>query len=151
MKFPPIRTLDTSKTPQAGDARITAPVLASADLARIARQIEAIEASRSGDTKCAAKRAAGPGTKPTLVPATPLPLRAKPQDATAQTPAQMAAAIRSARTNTGLSQIELAAKLKTSQANIVRLEKGRSQPSTRTLQRIAKATGHKLTISFIRG
>ncbi len=29
VKFPPIRTLDTSKTPQAGDIRITAPVLAS--------------------------------------------------------------------------------------------------------------------------
>ena len=29
MKFPLIRTLDTSKTPKAGDIRITVPVLAS--------------------------------------------------------------------------------------------------------------------------
>ena len=31
VKFPPIKTLDTSKTPTAGERRITAPVLASAD------------------------------------------------------------------------------------------------------------------------
>jgi hypothetical protein len=37
VKFPPIKTLDTSKTPKAGDARITAPVLAETDLAKIAR------------------------------------------------------------------------------------------------------------------
>jgi len=50
----------------------------------------------------------------------------------------------------GLSQTRLAAKLKTSQANLVRLEKSRSIPSTMTLQRIAKATGHKLIITFSR-
>jgi transcriptional regulator with XRE-family HTH domain len=43
-----------------------------------------------------------------------------------------------------------AERLKTAQANVVRLEKGRSLPSTRTLQRIANATGNKLVISFIR-
>ena len=65
-------------------------------------------------------------------------------------PSQLGAAILAARTAAGLSQIELAARLKTSQANVVRLEKGRSLPSTRTLQRIAKATGHKLVITFMR-
>ncbi len=46
VKFPPIRTLDTSKTPKAGDTRITAPVLASADLAKITKQIQAIQATQ---------------------------------------------------------------------------------------------------------
>jgi transcriptional regulator with XRE-family HTH domain len=49
----------------------------------------------------------------------------------------------------GLSQIALAERLKTAQANIVRLEKGRSLPSSRTLQKIARATGHDLVISFV--
>jgi ribosome-binding protein aMBF1 (putative translation factor) len=58
-------------------------------------------------------------------------------------------AIRQARTVAGLSQIGLAAKLETSQANVVRLEKGRSQPKTGTLQKIANATGHRLAIAFV--
>jgi ribosome-binding protein aMBF1 (putative translation factor) len=67
---------------------------------------------------------------------------------TAQTAAQLAAAIAGARANAGLSQVRLAGAFKSDQANIVRLEKGRSVPSVRTLFRIAKATGHKLTITF---
>jgi hypothetical protein len=31
VKFPPATTLDTSKTPKAGDARITAPIMAAAE------------------------------------------------------------------------------------------------------------------------
>jgi transcriptional regulator with XRE-family HTH domain len=54
------------------------------------------------------------------------------------------------RTVAAISQIELAARIKTSQGSIVRLEKGPSTPTTRTLQRIAKATGHELTITFSR-
>src|SRR3984885_2378021 len=46
VKFPPIHTLDTSKTPKAGDARITPPGRASADLAKIAKQIQAIQATQ---------------------------------------------------------------------------------------------------------
>jgi len=53
-----------------------------------------------------------------------------------------------ARTAAGLSQVELAARIETDQANIVRFEKGRTEPKTRTLQRIAEATGHKLVITF---
>src|SRR3954453_17568520 len=64
VKFPAIRTLDTSKTPKAGDARITAPVLASADLAKIARQIQSIQAAQDGKSKRPTERTA----KPALVP-----------------------------------------------------------------------------------
>ena len=69
---------------------------------------------------------------------------------TAHTAAQLAAAIAEARANAGLSQGRLARAVKSDQANIVRLEKGRSLPSVRTLLRIAKATGHELTITFER-
>jgi transcriptional regulator with XRE-family HTH domain len=69
---------------------------------------------------------------------------------TATAPSQLGAAILTARTAAGLSQTELAAKLRTAQANIARLEKAGSIPSTNTLQRVAKATGHKLAITFSR-
>jgi ribosome-binding protein aMBF1 (putative translation factor) len=145
VKFPPIRTLDTSKTPKAGDARINAPVLASADLAKITKQIQAIHAAQGSNAKRTMKGTA----KPPLLPAQPKQAKA-PKAVTATAPAQLGAAIRAARTAARLSQIALAARLKTSQANIIRLEKGRSLPSSRTLQRIAKATGHKLVITFTR-
>jgi transcriptional regulator with XRE-family HTH domain len=38
--------------------------------------------------------------------------------------------------------------MKTTQSTVARLESGRGQPSTRTLLRFAKATGHRLKISF---
>ena len=148
VKFPPIHTLDTSKTPTAGDARITAPVLASADLAKITRQIQAIQATQGGNAKRPAKAAARPPLVP-MVPIQPKPA-SRPKVVTATAPSQLGAAILAARTAAGLSQTELAAKLKTAQANIARLEKAGSIPSTSTLQRIAKATGHKLTITFTR-
>ena len=53
-----------------------------------------------------------------------------------------------ARTRAGLSQAELARRMKTTQSTIARLESGRGLPSTRTLGRFAKATGHRLKISF---
>jgi transcriptional regulator with XRE-family HTH domain len=71
-----------------------------------------------------------------------------PKEITASRTSDIGAAIVSARTAARLSQQELAAKLKTSRSNVIRLEIGRSIPSTTTLQRIAKATGHKLVISF---
>lgn len=147
VKFPPILTLDTSKTPKAGDKRISAPVLASADLAKIAKQIEAIQAAQEQGkgSKTPTRRA----EKPPLVPVAAVPAK-ESKTLTAAKPAELGAAILAARTAAGLSQIELAAKLKTAQANIARLEKGRSLPSTRTLERIAGATGHKLKISFTR-
>jgi len=56
--------------------------------------------------------------------------------------------IAKARTRAGLSQAELARRMKTTQSTIARLESGRGLPSTLTLGRFAKATGHRLRISF---
>jgi ribosome-binding protein aMBF1 (putative translation factor) len=53
-----------------------------------------------------------------------------------------------ARQRAGLSQVQLAKRMKTTQSTIARLESGRGKPSTRTLSRFAKATGHRLKISF---
>ena len=58
------------------------------------------------------------------------------------------AAVAKARMRAGLSQAELAKRMKTTQSTVARLESGRGKPSTRTLQRFAKATGHKLKITF---
>lgn len=58
------------------------------------------------------------------------------------------AAIAKARRRSGLSQTELARRMNTTQSAMARLESGRGQPSTRTLVRFAKATGHTLKISF---
>jgi transcriptional regulator with XRE-family HTH domain len=60
----------------------------------------------------------------------------------------LAAAVAKARNRAGLSQAELAHRMKTTQSTIARLESGRGRPSTRTLDRFAKATGHRLRISF---
>lgn len=54
-----------------------------------------------------------------------------------------------ARTRSGLTQAELAARMNTTQAVIARLEGGGRRPSTRTLERLARATGHRLRISFV--
>ena len=53
-----------------------------------------------------------------------------------------------ARATAGLTQEQLAKRMRTSQAVVARLESGRTLPSTRTLKRFAKATGHRLKISF---
>ena len=53
-----------------------------------------------------------------------------------------------ARTRARLTQAELAERMKTTQSVIARLESGRNRPSTRTLERIAQATGTRLRISF---
>ncbi len=58
------------------------------------------------------------------------------------------AAVAKARARAGLSQAQLAKRMKTTQSAIARLESGRAKPSTRTLQRFAAATGHRLKISF---
>ena len=60
----------------------------------------------------------------------------------------LAAAVAKARRRAGLSQAELAQRMKTTQSTIARLESGRGLPSTRTLDRFAKATGHRLRIDF---
>ena len=53
-----------------------------------------------------------------------------------------------ARARAGLTQDELASRMDTSRTVIARLESGRSLPSTRTLKRIADATGSRLRITF---
>jgi transcriptional regulator with XRE-family HTH domain len=53
-----------------------------------------------------------------------------------------------ARQRAGLSQAQLAKRMNTTQSTVARLESGRGKPSTRTLSRFAKATGHRLKISF---
>lgn len=60
----------------------------------------------------------------------------------------LASAMIQARSHAGLTQEQLAERMHTSQAVIARLESGRVKPSTRTLERLAAATGMKLRISF---
>ncbi|MGA7485431.1 MAG: helix-turn-helix transcriptional regulator [Xanthobacteraceae bacterium] len=58
------------------------------------------------------------------------------------------APVAKARIRAGLSQAELARRMQTTQSTIARLESGQGRPSTRTLDRFARATGHRLRISF---
>jgi ribosome-binding protein aMBF1 (putative translation factor) len=60
----------------------------------------------------------------------------------------IASAMIEARTRAGLTQEQLARRMKTTQTVIARLESGRVKPSTRTLERIARATGTRLRIRF---
>jgi transcriptional regulator with XRE-family HTH domain len=62
----------------------------------------------------------------------------------------LAQAMNEARNHAGLTQTQtqVAKRIKTSQSVVARLESGASMPSTRTLQRYAKATGSRLTIRF---
>ena len=60
----------------------------------------------------------------------------------------LAATLIEARTSAGLTQEQVARRMKTTQAVIARLESGGSKPSTRTLERFAAATGSRLRISL---
>jgi DNA-binding XRE family transcriptional regulator len=60
----------------------------------------------------------------------------------------LAEALIKVRSEAALTQDELAKRMGTTQAVIARLESGKSLPSTRTLQRIAAATGTRLRIAF---
>lgn len=51
------------------------------------------------------------------------------------------------RSQIGLSQAELAARVGTSQPAIARLESGDTNPTIATLQRVCEALGHELVIS----
>lgn len=61
---------------------------------------------------------------------------------------ELARVIIEARTKAGLTQAQLAKRMKTTQSVIARLEGGRVHPSTETLERFAKATGSRLKIGF---
>lgn len=60
----------------------------------------------------------------------------------------LAAAMIQARAHAGLTQEQLAERMRTTQAVIAWLESGRVKPSTRTLEPLAAATGMRLRISF---
>jgi DNA-binding XRE family transcriptional regulator len=60
----------------------------------------------------------------------------------------LATALIKARDAAHMTQEDVAKAMGTSQEAIARLESGKSQPSTRTLQRFARATGMRLRISF---
>lgn len=60
----------------------------------------------------------------------------------------LAQALIKARADADMTQEQVAKKMGTTQAVVARLESGRSMPSTRTLQRYAKATNTRLRISF---
>ena len=62
----------------------------------------------------------------------------------------MASALIKARGDAAMTQQDVAAAMGTTQAVVARLESGRSMPSTRTLERFAKATRTRLRISFER-
>src|SRR5271165_3496262 len=60
----------------------------------------------------------------------------------------LASAVVDVRSRAGLTQKELARKMGTTQPVVARLESGRTRPSMRTLERLAKATGSRLLIRF---
>ena len=61
---------------------------------------------------------------------------------------ELARALIQARVQAGLTQEQLAKRMRTTQSVIARLESGRTRPSTQTLERLAAATGTSLRISF---
>ncbi len=60
----------------------------------------------------------------------------------------LAGALVAARSQADMTQEQVAAAMGTTQAVVARLESGRTMPSTRTLERFAKATGMQLRIRF---
>ncbi len=60
----------------------------------------------------------------------------------------LAEALIAARSKADMTQEQVAAAMGTTQTVIARLESGRTMPSTRTLERFAKATGTRLRIRF---
>lgn len=61
----------------------------------------------------------------------------------------LAAVLIRARAKAGLTQEQLAERMETKQEVVARWEGGKVMPSTRTLARLAKATGTTLRISFV--
>ena len=60
----------------------------------------------------------------------------------------LASALIKARGEAGMTQEQVAQAMGTTQAVVARLESGRTMPSTRTLERFAKATHTRLRISL---
>lgn len=62
----------------------------------------------------------------------------------------LASALIEARSSAGISQEEIARRMRTSQPAVARLESGKANPSVDTLRRYAAATGTELKIVFER-
>jgi ribosome-binding protein aMBF1 (putative translation factor) len=62
----------------------------------------------------------------------------------------LASAMIKARSDADMTQEQVAQAMGTTQAVVARLESGKVRPSTRTLERFAKATHTRLCISFAR-
>jgi predicted transcriptional regulator len=62
---------------------------------------------------------------------------------------EISAELVKARLRAGLSQVQLAMRMRTSQSTIARLESGQTLPSTKTLLRFAKATGSKFHVRLL--
>jgi len=62
---------------------------------------------------------------------------------------EISAELVKARRRAGLSQAQLATRMRTSQSTIARLESGQALPSTKTLLRFAKATGSKIHLRLL--
>ena len=60
----------------------------------------------------------------------------------------LASALIDARAQAEMTQEQVAQAMGTTQAVVARLESGKTMPSTRTLERFAKATGTRLRIRF---
>lgn len=60
----------------------------------------------------------------------------------------IARALIAARTRAGLTQADVAERMGTTQTVVSRMESGRALPSTRSLERYAKATGSTLRIEL---
>lgn len=61
----------------------------------------------------------------------------------------LAGALIKARSEADMTQEQVATAMGTTQAVVARLESGRVKPSTRTLERFARATRTRLRISFV--
>ena len=59
---------------------------------------------------------------------------------------QLASQLIGARARAGLTQEQVAERMKTTRSVVSQLESGFMKPSTRTLDRFARSTGHKLKI-----
>ena len=61
---------------------------------------------------------------------------------------ELARALIAVRSRAGLTQAQLARRMNTTQSVIARMESGRVRPSAKTLEKVARATGTRLKISF---
>ena len=61
---------------------------------------------------------------------------------------ELARSLIEARTGAGLTQTQLAERMRTTQSVVARIESGRVHLSTRTLEKFARGTGTRLRISF---